>query len=292
VPAPLAPAPRGHQLADDPVRTTDRPHGSPAQPQPAVAPAQRAAPVGRAGLAADRLLLTRSRWLSALVPALAVWGCGWLLLLSMQAPSAAGFARLDAVAATGLWTLAWYATRRWWRPLAARWPVALAGALGVAGGVLVEVVFWAAGHAYRAGGLATRPDLAIALAVTLPWYVLLVRSFVLAQRRRRFPLAQVLLLGALYRLGADAVVKGLLLDGVLLRADVWQALGVAWFWQFIVVYSPVVAVPAMALAAEPAGQRDPGRPGRAWLDALRPFGWLAVYLGFVAVAALVTRALG
>ena len=250
------------------------------------------APVGRiglaVGLAVDRLLLTRRRWLSLLVPAAAVWGCGWLLLLTMQAPSAAGFGRLDAVAVTGAWTLAWYATRRWWRPLAARWPLAVAGGLGVAGGVLVELAFWAAGHAYRVGGLATRPDLAITLAVTLPWYVLLVRSFVLAQRRRRFPLAQVLLLGAAYRLGADAVVKGLLLEGVMLRADVWQALGVAWFWQFIVVYSPVVAVPAIALAAEPAA----GRPGLAWLDALRPFGWLAVYLCFVAAAAVVTRALG
>ena len=222
--------------------------------------------------------------------AAAVWGCGWLLLLTLQTPTADGFARIVAVAATGAWTLALYALRRRWRPLADRRPVALATALGVAGGALVETVFWATQHAYRVDGLATHPDLLIGLAITMPWYVLLVRSFVLAQRRRRFPLAQVLLLGALYRLGAYAIVDGLLLNGVLLRSDVWTALGVAWFWQFIVVYSPVVALPAIAVGADPAPAV--AADGRAWLDALRPLAWLLVYLGYVLAANVVVRLMG
>ena len=262
-------------MADHPVITAD--------PQDASAPGRDERSL------LDRLLTTRSRRLTVLVVAAAAWGCGWLLLLTLQTPTADGFARIVAVAATGLWTIAVYALRRGWWPLARRWPVAVATATGVAGGALVETLFWAVQRAYRVEGLATHPDLLVGLAITMPWYVLLVRSFVLAQRRRRFPLAQVLLLGALYRLGADAVVDGLLLNGVLLRPEVWTALGVAWFWQFIVVYSPVVALPAVALAAEPAPV--PAR-GRAWLDALRPLAWLLVYLGYVLLAAVVARAAG
>jgi hypothetical protein len=225
-----------------------------------------------------------------LVVAAAAWGCGWLLLLTLQVPSASGYARIVAVTGTGAWTLCLYALRRAWRPLAERRPVALAIVLGVAGGALVETVFWAAQRVYRVDGLATHADLLIGLAITMPWYVLLVRSFVLAQRRRRFPLAQVLLLGAVYRLGADAIVDGLLLNGVLLRRDVWTALGVAWFWQFIVIYSPVVALPAVAVAADPAP--PVASDGRAWLDALRPLAWLLVYLGYVLVADLVVKLAG
>jgi hypothetical protein len=236
---------------------------------------------------ADRLLTTRSPVLRVLVVAAAAWGCGWLLLLALQVPTADAFARIVAVAGAGAWTVLLYLLRRLWLPLARRRPVRVATGLGIAGGAVVETLLWAAQHTYRVQGLATHDELLIALAIAMPWYVLLVGSFVQVQRRRRFPLAQVLLLGALYRLGADAIVDRLLLDGVLLRPDVWAVLGVAWFWQFIVLYAPVVALPAVALSAEPAG--DVPTPGRAWLDALRPLAWLLVYLGYVVVAEAVVR---
>jgi hypothetical protein len=231
------------------------------------------------------VLLSRSRFVSGIAAAATGWGLGWLLVFALTGPTPSTFARVVAVPAAGLLALVAYLSRRLWLPATRSRPVVAAMVAGVAAGAAVELLGWGVQTIYRADGVTVSRSLLSDLAITLPWYVLLVRSFTLVQHRRRFPLPQVLLLGAVYGLGTELVVGGLLLDVGFGSWAVWVIMGLAGFWQLIPTYAAIVGVPAMILEGTP--RPDPGR-APALLDALRPLAWLLLYL----VWTLLARAIG
>jgi hypothetical protein len=206
-------------------------------------------------------------------------GIAWALLalvasnLADPGPGPAAF--LVGIGGSGLLTLLLRATRRRWLPrLAGRRARRNAIALGIANAAVVETLFLAGQRLTGAEGIAADPNLALDLLVTMPWYAGMVWLFVGAQDRRRWPAATVLLLGAMYETGADAVVGGLF-GGAWARPLASLALvALVAFWQFLIVYAPMVLVPSWVVAT--LAPREPQfRP--AWRDALLPLAWLGPY---------------
>ena len=73
---------------------------------------------------------------------------------------------------------------------------------------IIETLFLIVEKAFGATGVAAHPNLLIDLLITMPWYIGMVWIFVKVQEEERFPLAAVLLLGAVYEMGADGIVGG------------------------------------------------------------------------------------
>jgi hypothetical protein len=269
-------------LTDGSTRISDRPVP---EPEAALEPDAALEPEAPRPRGLDRVLLARSPVAAGIATAAVAWGLGWLLVFALTGPTPSSFAKVVAVPAAGL--VAWLAwlSRRLWLPATRSHPVAAAMVAGVAAGAAVELLGWEVQTIYRADGVTMSRSLLSDLAITVPWYVLLVRSFTLVQHRRRFPLPQVLLLGAVYGLGAQLVVGGLLLDAGPGSWAVWAIIGLAGFWQLIPAYAAIVGLPAMIL--EGTARPDPVK-GPAFLDALRPLAWLLLYLAW----ALLARAIG
>jgi hypothetical protein len=169
-----------------------------------------------------------------------------------------------------------------------------AALLGIANAVVVETLFWIAERLMGATGIAASDNLLLDLVITMPWYIGMVMIFVRVQNRRRFPAAVILLLGALYEMGADGVVGGqimpLLMGEQIDVLGAWLALVLLMFWQFIPVYSSMVLPPAWLIETIPA---EPPPDSPAWLDALKPLLWLIPYcvylMGLLIVIALVAK---
>jgi len=165
-----------------------------------------------------------------------------------------------------------------------------AALLGIFNAAVIETIFVASGQWLGAESAGAHPNLLIDLVLTMPWYVLMVTTFVQGQHRQHFSPAAVLLLGALYELGADGMVSQIvsLLFGTsqLLNLAYWLQLALFAFWTFIPVYSSMVLAPTW-LIKESRPTPEPSVP--AWVDAFRPLIWLPVYTLYV-VAAVFTFA--
>lgn len=217
-----------------------------------------------------------------------------LIAAAISEPTAENLTFLLAIPGSGLYTLALYLTRRWWLPLLARRPLRNAMLLGIANAVVIETLFWLAERLMGATGVAASDNLLMDLVITMPWYMGMMIIFVRVQGRRRFPPAVVLLLGALYEMGADGVVGGqimpLLMGEQIDLLGAWLFLVLLMFWQFIPVYSSMVLPPAWLIETTPAA---PAPPSPAWLDALRPLLWLipySIYLaGLLVIIALTSK---
>ena len=127
----------------------------------------------------------------------------------------------------------------------------------------------------------------------MPWYIGMVWIFVKAQKKEHFPLAVVLLLGAVYEMGADGIVGGVIMPAImgtpvnLIEFLILSPL-IA-FWQFIPVYSSMVLPPAMILdSALPAP--EPGK--KRWWRAFRPLLLLAPFSLYLIILMLVIGYLG
>ena len=155
----------------------------------------------------------------------------------------------------------------------------------------IETLFWGIQKILGATDVAAHPNLLIDLGLTMPWYAGMVVLFVFAQRRRNFSMAVVLLLGALYEVGADGLVGGQIIPLISGKpvdfVGSWVLLAALAFWQFIPVYSSMVLAPAWVLegaSVKGTGQLRKGGPGRrAGLDALTPLIWLAPYTIYVII---------
>ncbi|MBD3337633.1 MAG: hypothetical protein GF353_00900 [Candidatus Lokiarchaeota archaeon] len=103
--------------------------------------------------------------------------------------------------------------------------------------------------------MAAHSNLLIDLIITMPWYILLARSFVKIQNRQRFSKSKVLLLGGIYEIGADGFAGpflGLLWgDYLILNPFYWILIMTISFWQFILVYSSLVLPPVLILNETP-----------------------------------------
>jgi hypothetical protein len=136
----------------------------------------------------------------------------------------------------------------------------LAGGLGAAF-VESEYVLWE--HVTGATGAAASPNIAIDLLETMPWYLLLLAFLAVSLRHVRPSLFQLLLLGGVYELMTDGLL-GSLIGGTL--ASSWPFLLVI-VPIFTLVYSPIVALPSLAVwkSYEEMWARNPPRGSRLWL---------------------------
>jgi len=116
----------------------------------------------------------------------------------------------------------------------------LAGGMGAAY-VETEYEIWQ--HVFGASGVAANPNLAIDLLVTMPWYLLMTAFLTVTLRHRKTTLFELLLLGGVYELMADG-----LLGSILGGAPLLGFLGLPFAIPiFTLVYSPIVALPALAV---------------------------------------------
>ena len=228
------------------------------------------------------------RWLRWLVIVGTIWGLLMLVVTFILEPTPENLTVAIAIPLSGLYTLALYLTRWRWLPLLTRRPLRNASLLGIAGAALVETIFLIVQHLTGAEGVAAHPNLLIDLLLTMPWYVLMVEAFVRVQNRRRFPLAVILLLGALYETGADGFLGpliGLLFGSAqLLDPAYWLLVVLVAFWQFIPVYSAILLPPALLIEGAPPVLVP---PGPAWPDALRPLFWLFPFFIYLLGAVLI-----
>jgi hypothetical protein len=136
----------------------------------------------------------------------------------------------------------------------------LAGGLGAAF-VETEYVVWE--HLTGAIGAAASPNLAIDLLETMPWYLLLMVFLGVTLRHIRPSLFQMLLLGGVYELMADGLL-GSLIGGTLVSSWAFLLIIVP---IFTLVYSPIVALPALAVWKSYEGMwaRNPPRGSKLWL---------------------------
>jgi len=216
-----------------------------------------------------------------------IWGMFFIALAAITEPTPENWTLLASIAVSGLYTVGLYLTRPFWLPRLARRPLRNASLLGVFNAAVVETIFLVFEKLMGAEGVAAHPNLLIDLVMTLPWYAMLVIAFVKLQQRQRFSPAVVLLLGAVYELGADGVagpLVGMLFgDFQLLTLEYWLFLGLFGFWAFIPVYSSMVLAPAWLIETAPLAPQ-PALP--AWRDALKPLLWLIPFLVYLLILIL------
>lgn len=200
-----------------------------------------------------------------------------LVLSTWSDPTVRNITLLLSILSSGVYAFILYITRDRWMPLLARHPLRNACLFGIFNAVVVETIFWAYERFLGASGVAASSNLLLDLIITMPWYIGMVVIFVRAQDRRRFSIATVLLLGAVYELGADGIVGGMIFGGGLFSPGAWVLLALA-FWEFIPVYASIVFVPTLLIDKAPL---KPARSYPAWVDALSPMAWLVPYTIFL-----------
>jgi hypothetical protein len=213
------------------------------------------------------------RWPRLLLAFGLVFGPLILLLSTWSDPTLRNITLLLSILSSGLYALILYLARDRWMPLLARHPLRNACLFGIFNAVAVETIFWTYERLLGASGVAASFNLLLDLIITMPWYVGMVILFVRAQDRRRFSPAIVLLLGAVYELGADGIVGGMIFGGGLFSPGAWLLLALA-FWEFIPVYASMMLPPALLIGKVP---KKPSPSYPAWVDALSPLAWLIPY---------------
>jgi hypothetical protein len=223
--------------------------------------------------------------LKAIVVAGLVWGQLVLIGSTIQEPSPENLTLCVSIIASGVYTFALYRTRERWLPRLAGKPFRNAVLTGIANAAVIETLFLVVEKLFGAHGVAAHPNLLVDLALTMPWYAGMVFFFCRIQERYQYPNAAVLLIGAVYELGADGIVGGQvmpILTGTVV--NLWQN----WFfllliavWQFIPVYSSMLLPSAWLLAD--ARQTSVGIATR-WL---RPLWWLVPFTVYLIIVLLV-----
>ena len=217
-----------------------------------------------------------------------LWGIGILILALILEPSPENFTLAVSITLSGIYTWLLFLTKdRWIKKLAEK-PIRNAIFLGSINAAVIETLFLVIEKAFGASGVAAHPNLLLDLLITMPWYIALVWAFVQIQNSHRFSAGIVLILGAVYEMGADGIIGGLLMPSLmgtpvnLLEFLVLSGLGA--FWQFIPVYSSIVLPPAWIL-----DQTDPPQEQtkKHWSRALLPLLILipfSIYLVLIMIA--------
>ena len=217
-----------------------------------------------------------------------LWGWAFSFFAVFLEPTPENFTLAVSITLSGLYTGLLYLTRNLWLRKLSKSPIVNAILLGSFNAAVIETLFLLVEKVFGASGVAAHPNLLIDLLITMPWYIGLVWIFVKVQNEERFPLGAVLLLGAIYEMGADGIVGGVLMPALigtpvnLVEFLVLSAL--AAFWQFIPVYSSIILPPAWVLeTSEPVKRAGKKRWGRAFLPLLLliPF---SIYLILVILA--------
>jgi hypothetical protein len=227
-----------------------------------------------------------NKWWSWIVGLGTVWGLVVAIIASISDPTPENFTLTASVWFAGLYTLGFYFTRHWWLPQLARRPLRNAVILGAFNAAVIEAEFLFFEKLFGAEGVAAHPDLLFDLILTMPWYILMVITFVKVQHRWRFSAATVLFLGGVYEMGADGIV-GPLLEAIagdsfsLFTLEYWLMMALMGLWLFIPVYSSMVLPPTW-LVTNTDSPESPS--GSAWKAALKPMFWLIPFTGYVIIA--------
>ncbi|NOY99515.1 MAG: hypothetical protein GXP40_10020 [Chloroflexi bacterium] len=208
------------------------------------------------------------RWLNPGIVLAILWGLLFMAIGAVTEPTPENLTLLLSITASGLYTLGLFVTRPIWLPFLSGRPLRNAALLGIFNAAAIETLFLVIEKITGAKGVAAHPNLLLDLIMTMPWYVMMVITFVKVQHRRRFAPAVVLLLGAVYELGADGIVGpliGLLFgDTQIFTLEYWLLLGLAGVWAFIPVYSSMVLPPvADRDCPAPVTANHPGLARRA-----------------------------
>ena len=187
------------------------------------------------------------------------WGCLWgfavLILAIVLDPSPENYTLGVSILLSGIYTWLLYLTREGWIKGLLGKPIRNAILIGTLNAAVVETIFLVVEKVFGATGVAAHPNLAIDLLITMPWYIGLVWIFVLVQQQERFPAGAVLLLGAVYELGGDGIIGGLILPSLMGSPpnplEFLILMPLVMFWQFIPVYSSIVLPPAWILETGP-----------------------------------------
>jgi len=189
--------------------------------------------------------------LSKFVFGASLWGMAVLIFAVLLEPTPENFTLAVSIILSGVYTLLLYLTRFLWLKGFSKSPFLNAVLLGSFNAAFIETLFFIVEKAFGASGVAAHPNLLIDLLLTMPWYIGMVWIFARVQKTEQFSPAAVLLLGAVYELGADGIVGGLIIPAFvgepvgLLQFLAFSVL--AAFWQFIPVYSSLVLPPAWIL---------------------------------------------
>ncbi len=201
------------------------------------------------------------------------WGLAFSFFVVYLEPTPENLTLAVSITLSGLYTGLLFLTRKYWLNGLSRKPIRNAILLGSFNAAVIETLFLFIEKAFGASGVAAHPNLLIDLLLTMPWYIGMVWIFVKVQEKERFPLAAVLLLGAVYEMGADGIIGGVLMAAIMgIPVNLIEFLILsllAAFWQFIPVYSSMVLPPAWILEnALPPAETTKKRWGRALLPLL------------------------
>ena len=200
-----------------------------------------------------------------------LWGLTFSFFVIILEPTPENLTLAVSITLSGLFTVFLFLTRKFWLQRLSRKPVLNAILLGSFNAAVIETLFLLIEKVIGASGVAAHPNLLIDLLMTMPWYIGMAWVFVKVQEKERFPLAAVLLLGAVYEMGADGFLGGVIIPAIMgTPPNLVEFLSLAMlaaFWQFIPVYSSLVLPPALLLEnALPVP--EPGK--KRWLRSLLP----------------------
>lgn len=220
-----------------------------------------------------------------------LWGSAALVLSILLDPTPENYTLAVSILLSGTYTVLLYLSQPLWLDRFSRKPLQGAFLVGTLNAAVIESLFLIVEKAFGASGVAAHPNLLIDLLITMPWYVGLIWIFVRVQRRERFPTGSVLLLGAVYELGADGIIGGVILP-ILMGAppnpvEFLVLMALAGFWQFIPVYSSMVLPPSWVL--ERGSKPDPPSKPRL-IKGLLPLLWLGPYLLYTVLVLLIISA--
>lgn len=200
-----------------------------------------------------------------------LWGLVVSFFVVFLEPTPENITLAVSITLSGLYTGLLFLTRTFWLKYLSKKPVLNAILLGSFNAAVIETLFLIVEKVFGASGVAAHPNLLIDLLITMPWYIGMVWIFVKVQDEEKFPLAAVLLLGAVYEMGADGILGGVIMPAIMgtpVNMIEFSVLAIlANFWQFIPVYSSIVLPAAWVLESDPSPARS---LKKRWRRALLP----------------------
>jgi hypothetical protein len=222
-----------------------------------------------------------------------IWGILILLLSVILEPTPENFTLATSIILSGIYTGFIYLTRGIWLPFTAKKPVRNAILVGSLNAAVIETLFLVVEKTFGAEGIAAHPNLLLDLIMTMPWYIGMTWIFVRIQQEERFIPAAVLLLGAIYELGADGVVGGQIIPIIMGQPinllTSWFFMLMIAFWQFIPVYSSMVLPSTLILEASFQEARG---DNPIWRRGLLPLLWLIPFTLYLLILLLIIGFLG
>jgi len=222
-----------------------------------------------------------------------LWGLAVLILSVVMEPSPENLTLAVSIVLSGIYTWLLYLSKEIWLTGLSKSPIINAILMGSLNAAVIETLFLFIERAFGAEGVAAHSNLFLDLLMTMPWYIGMVWIFVKVQKKEGFSPAAVLLFGALYELGADGIVGGMIGPGIIgdpiNTLNTLALMMLVAFWQFIPVYSSMVLPPAWILES---AQRESPQEKPRWSRGFLPLLWLIPFTLYLLIIIFVMSFLG